>query len=84
MVKNRKTLINELKKNKIDYKIYYPKPLYNQYKLKKNTKHRNTEYICERIISLPFNDLSEKRLTSVFKKLQKIISKNRSIFFEKT
>jgi UDP-2-acetamido-2-deoxy-ribo-hexuluronate aminotransferase len=84
LVKNRNTFIKELKKNNIDYKIYYPKPLYSQYKLKKNIKYRNTEYICERIISLPFNDLSEKRSTNIFKKLQKIIFKDRSIFFEKT
>ena len=82
LVKKRNILINELKKYKINYKIYYTKPLYKQYKLKKISSLKNTEYICKKIISLPFNDLSKKRFNFVIKALNKIISKNKGLFFE--
>ena len=83
LVKRRDLLINEFKKKKIPYKIYYPKPLYSQYNLKKQKKLKNTEYVCKKIISLPFNDLSKKRNNDILKKLQKIISIKKGIFFEK-
>lgn len=83
LVKKRDLLINELKKRKIPYKIYYPKPLYSQYNLKRQKKLKNTEYVCKKIISLPFNDLSKKRNNDTLKKLQKIISRKKGIFFEK-
>ena len=58
-------------KKKIPYKIYYPKPLYSQYNLKKQKKLKNTEYVCKKIISLPFNDLSKKRNNDILKKITK-------------
>ena len=45
LVKNREILIKILKKNNISYKIYYPKPLYNQYNLKKKIKFKNFKNI---------------------------------------
>ena len=83
LIKNRGILIKILKKNNISYKIYYPKPLYNQYNLKKKIKLKNTEFLCKSIISLPFNDISKKRYSNVIKVLKKIIQNNRKIFFEK-
>ena len=83
LVKNRNLLIKLFKKYKIDYKIYYSKPLYKQFNIKKNIRLKNTEYICKRIISLPFNDLSKKRFNSVLTKLTKIISLKKGVFFEK-
>lgn len=83
LVKRREIIIKYFKKYKIPYKIYYPKPLYNQYNLKKNIRFKNTEFLCKSIISLPFNDISEKRFSKVIKSLKKIIQNNRKIFFEK-
>jgi len=83
LVKKRRLLIKYLKKYKIDYKIYYSKPLYNQFSIKKKYKLKNTEYICNRIISLPFNDISVKRQKKTFEVLNKIINFDRGIFFEK-
>ncbi len=85
LVKKRSLLINKLKKNKIDYKIYYPKPLYKQFKQKINKKIflNNTENICKKIISLPFNDHSNERHLKVLHILQNIINKNKDYFFEK-
>ena len=83
LVKNRKKFIKLLKKNKIDYKIYYSKPLFKQFNIKQNYKLKNTEYICDKIISLPFNDISIKRQKKVFTVLDKIIKLNQGIFFEK-
>ena len=65
------------------YKIYYPKPLYSQYNLKKKLKLVNTEFLCKSIISLPYNDMSSIRFNLVLNKLQKIINEDRKIFFEK-
>jgi UDP-2-acetamido-2-deoxy-ribo-hexuluronate aminotransferase len=83
LVKKREILIKDLKKHKIPFKIYYPKPLYNQYNLKKKIRFKNTEFLCKSIISLPFNDISKKRFTNVIKSLKKIIQNNKKIFFEK-
>jgi len=83
IVKKRNLLIKYLKKYKINYKIYYSKPLYRQFSYKKKVYLENTEFVCKKIISLPFNDISISRFSSVLKKLQKIISKDRGIFFEK-
>ncbi|MDA9650326.1 aminotransferase class I/II-fold pyridoxal phosphate-dependent enzyme [Candidatus Pelagibacter sp.] len=82
-VKKRKILIKDLIKNKIPFKIYYPKPLYKQYNLKKKIKLKNTEFLCKSIISLPFNDFSKKRFNNIIQKLAKIIKNNKTIFFEK-
>lgn len=83
LVKKRGLLIKYLKKYRIDYKIYYSKPLYNQFSIKKKYKLKNTEYICNKIISLPFNDISVKRQKKTFEVLNKIINFDRGIFFEK-
>ena len=83
MVKKRNKLISIFNKNKIPFKVYYPRPLYKQYKLKKKIKLKNTEFLCKSIISLPYNDLSKKRFNLVLRKLKKIITKDRKIFFEK-
>ncbi len=85
LLKRRSLFINELKKSNIKYKIYYPKPLYKQFNQKINKKLFlfNTENICKKIISLPFNDFSNKRHSKVLKVLQNIINKNRDYFFAK-
>ena len=83
LVRNRRSLIKYFNKFKIKYKIYYPKPLYKQFNIKKKIYLKNTEFICKKIISLPFNELSEKRFKNVLNKLQIIISKEKGIFFEK-
>ncbi|MDC3008032.1 aminotransferase class I/II-fold pyridoxal phosphate-dependent enzyme [Candidatus Pelagibacter sp.] len=83
VVKNRNKLINIFKKKNIPFKIYYPKPLYDQYNLKYKNKLKNTEFLCNSIISLPFNDLSQKRFNLIKYKLEKIIKKNKKIFFQK-
>tara|TARA_B100001059_G_C17709303_1_gene514543 strand:- start:453 stop:1088 length:636 start_codon:yes stop_codon:yes gene_type:complete len=83
VVKNRNKLIKIFKKKNIPFKIYYPKPLYDQYNLKYKNKLKNTEFLCNSIISIPFNDLSQKRFKNVLNKLQIIISKEKGIFFEK-
>ena len=62
VVKKRSKLIKLFQKKKIPYKIYYPKPLYNQYNLKNKIKLNNTEFLCKSIISLPFNDLNKKKI----------------------
>ena len=43
---------------------------------------KNTEFICKRIITLPFNEFSRKRFNYVLKNLSKVISTNKN-FFEK-
>ena len=83
LVKNRSKLIKIFKKKKIPYKIYYPKPLYRQYKLKNKIRLKNTEFLCKSIISLPFNDLSAKRFDLIKNQLREIITNNKKIFFEK-
>ena len=83
IVKKRAKLINKFRKEKVPYKIYYPKPLYSQYNLKKKLKLVNTEFLCKSIISLPYNDMSSIRFNLVLNKLQKIINEDRKIFFEK-
>lgn len=82
LVKKRNLLIKNLKKYNISYKIYYTKPLYKQFGIKNKIFLKNTELICKKIISLPFNDFSESRLKNVLVKLEKIISKEKGIFFE--
>ncbi len=83
LVKKRSKLIKLFNKKKIPFKIYYPKPLYNQYNLKIKVKLKNTEFLCKSIISLPFNDINKTRFKSTLNKLNKIISINKEIFFEK-
>lgn len=83
LVKKRSKLIKLFNKKKIPFKIYYPKPLYNQYNLKIKAKLKNTEFLCKSIISLPFNDINKTRFKSTLNKLNKIISINKEIFFEK-
>lgn len=85
LVKKRPSFIKNLKKHNIDYKIYYPKPLYKQFNQKFDRKilMNNCENICKKIISLPFNDHSKKRHKMVLRALQNIINKNKYYFFEK-
>ena len=83
LVKKRGVLTKLLKKYKTNYKIYYSKPLYKQFGIQKKYKLKNTEYICDRIISLPFNDISIYRQKKTFEVLKKIINFDRGIFFEK-
>ena len=85
LVKKRSSFIKHLKKYNIDYKIYYPKPLYKQFNQKLESKilMHNSENICKEIISLPFNDHSKKRHIIVLRALQNIINKNKDYFFEK-
>ncbi|MDC3043623.1 aminotransferase class I/II-fold pyridoxal phosphate-dependent enzyme [Candidatus Pelagibacter sp.] len=85
LLKKRSEFIKELKKVNMEYKVYYPKPLYRQFnqKIKKKMFLRNSEYICKQIISLPFNDNSKKRHNKVLNTLQVIIDKNKNYFFEK-
>ena len=44
---------------------------------------KNTEFICKRIITLPFNEFSRKRFNYVLKNLSKVISTNKGIFLKK-
>ena len=69
----------------MEYKVYYPKPLYKQFnqKIKKKYVLRNSENICKQIISLPFNDNSKKRHNKVLSTLQVIIDKNKIISLKK-
>ena len=83
VVRKRNKLINIFKKRKIPFKIYYPKPLYKQYKLKNKIRLKNTEFLCKSVISLPFNDLSEKRFNVIKNHLKKIIINDKKIFFLK-
>ena len=83
LIRKRSLFIRYLDKYKIDYKIYYSKPLYKQFNLKNNLYLKNTEFICKRIITLPFNEFSRKRFNYVLKNLSKVISTNKGIFFEK-
>lgn len=83
IVRKRKLLIHYLNKYKVEYKIYYSKPLYNQFNFKKNDRLFNTEFICKNIISLPFNEFSKIRFNKTLNILEKIIKKNKGIFFEK-
>ena len=82
ILKKRSKFLKMLKNYKVPFKIYYPKPLYRQYNLRKSLYY-NTEFICNSIVSLPYNDLSNKRFNQVLKNLQKIINNDRKIFFEK-
>ena len=81
-MRNRKKLISKLKINQVPFKIYYPLPLYKQFKQKNSVNLRNTEFLCKHIISLPFNDLSSKRFSKVIFALKKIIKLDKGIFFE--
>ncbi len=83
LVKKRKILINYLKKNKIPFKIYYPKPLYTQFNQRIKIKHKITEQVCNQIISLPFNELNSFRHKKVLNLLKILIDNRRGIFFEK-
>ena len=83
LVKNRNLFIKYLKKYNVDYKIYYTKPLYKQFNLSNKIFLKNTELVCKKIISLPFNEYSKLRFNNVLNKLEKIISKEKGIFFEK-
>ena len=83
IVKRRKLFIDYLKKYKLEYKIYYSKPLYKQFNYKKKIKLLNTEFICKNIISLPFNEFSKTRFNKTLNLLAKIIDKDKGIFFEK-
>jgi UDP-2-acetamido-2-deoxy-ribo-hexuluronate aminotransferase len=83
IVKKRASFIKHLKKNKINFKIYYSKPLYKQFNLNTKVNFKNTEFISKHIISLPFNDLSLSRFSKVIFALKKIIKLDKGIFFEK-
>jgi len=83
IVKKRTSFIKNLEKYKINYKIYYSKPLYKQFNLNNKIYFKNTEFISKHIISLPFNDLSLKRFSKVISALKKIIKSDKGIFFEK-
>ena len=63
LVKNRKSLIKHLEKNRIQYSIHYPNPInklkcFN--KLFKNKKFFNSEYIASRCLSLPIDPILKK------------------------
>ena len=83
LVKNRTKFIKYLKIFKIPFKIYYPLPLYKQFNQKPKFSLKNTEYLCNHIISLPYNELSQARFKKTLFFLSKIIILNRKIFFEK-
>ena len=82
IVKNRASFIKYLKKYKVNFKIYYSKPLYKQFNLNSKVNFKNTEFITNHIISLPFNDLSLRRFSKVILALKKIIKLDKGIFFE--
>lgn len=82
LLNKREKFIKYCKKYNIHYKIYYSKPLYKQFLLNYKKKLTVTESICKKIISLPFNDISNQRFNIVIKKLKKIINIDKDIFFE--
>ena len=66
--KDRKTIIDKLKKEKIGFGIYYPKPLHFYPHLKKfsHSDLKISEYLAEVSLSLPVHpDLTEKDLEKV-------------------
>ena len=83
LVKNRKIFQEFFKKNKIPTKIFYPQPLYNQYKQKLLLKLPNTEFCCKHIVSIPINIYSKKRFEKVYNCLKDLVKKNEKIFFKK-
>ena len=70
-VKNRKKVLNELKKNNIDCRIHYPIPVHKQKIYKEINKRFNfpvTDKIVKEIISLPiYPELSDKQINFISK-----------------
>lgn len=73
LIKNRADIIKKLKIEKIQYNIYYPKPIHKQKFLNLNVKLPNTEKFCQQILNLPCHPyLTEK----YFLRVKKIINDN--------
>ena len=72
----RDQLNNFLRKNKIDSKIHYPKPLHlhdaaKNYKYKKG-QFKNAEKLSKKVISIPVHEfISKKQLDFIINKIQK-------------
>ncbi len=81
LVKNRKKLVSIFKKFKIPLKIYYPKPLYNQFSQKKVEVLPYTEFCTKHVVSLPINIYSNKRKNFFLKVLKKVCHKYKSVFY---
>jgi len=60
---NREILIEKLKKNKIGFGIYYPKPLHHYNHLKKygHKDLKNSEKLCKSVLSLPVHPALNKQ-----------------------
>lgn len=55
LCKNRSLVIKKFKKDKIPFSIFYKKPIYRQKAyFVKNMYLKNTEFVCGKILSLPF------------------------------
>lgn len=56
-IKNRKQIINNFKRNKIPYSIYYPIPAYRQkvFSNKNKIYLKNVEKICKEVLSIPMH-----------------------------
>ena len=56
-IKNRKQIINNFKRNKIPYSIYYPIPAYKQKVFSNKNKIflKNVEKICKEVLSIPMH-----------------------------
>jgi len=70
-VKNRKQIVENLKKNKIPYNVFYPTPLYKQKAfLDKSYKLKNVEQIVSEVLSIPFHpylkDNQQKQISKCF------------------
>ena len=76
---NRDKLNKFLRKNKIDSKIHYPKPLHLHYAAKKfnykKGQFKNAEKLSKKVISIPVHEfINKKQLNFVIDKIQKFYS----------
>ncbi len=83
LVKKRKSFINYFKKKGIPTKIFYPQPLYRQYKQNLLFKKKHTEFCCAHIVSIPINIYSNKRFEKVYSCLKSLIKIDEKIFYKK-
>lgn len=71
--KNRKEIIKDLRKNKIGFGIYYPKPLhfYNHLKQFGHNDLKNSENLVQEVLSLPIHPALENK---DLEKIAKVVS----------
>lgn len=71
LVKNRKKILKELKKHRIEYATYYPIPIHKQKIISSNNNInlKNTEIFCKNIINLPVHPYIDQKYISKLKKI---------------